>query len=106
MSKSGDERDIGIFRVHDETADRMRVAKPNKFPGLTSVDGLVRTVSAYDVATDASFSGPDIDYVGVRFGDGERPDGRRSVLLLIENGFPIKAPIRGLPNAACNPSKI
>ena len=89
MPQSSDERDVRIFRVHDQAADGMRVAQPNKLPGLTGVDGLVHSVSADDVAADASFPGADINNVGIGFRNRQRTDGRRSVLLFVKERLPI-----------------
>src|SRR5712664_4946155 len=106
MSQSGDERDVRVFRVHDQTADRARVAKPGKLPGLAGVDGFVYSVSADDVAADARFPGANINNVGIGFGNRERADGRRSVLLFVKERLPVEAAIGGLPDAACNAAKI
>src|ERR1700738_4737510 len=106
MSQGSDERDVWIFRVHDQPPNGMRVAKPNKLPGFSRVDGFVHTVSADDVAANAGFPSADIDRVGIGFGNGERTDRRRGGLLLVKDGFPIEAAIRGLPDAARNAAKI
>src|SRR6267378_6757786 len=106
MSQSGDERDVRIFRVDDQAADGTRVAQPGKLPGLAGVDGFVYSVSADDVAANASLSRADINNVWIGFGNRERADGRRSVLLLVEERLPVEAAIGGLPDAACNAAKI
>src|SRR5260370_32597055 len=106
MSQSGDERDVRIFGVHDQAADGTGVAKPDKLPGLAGVDGFVYSVSADDVAANASLSRADINDVGIGFGNRERADGRRSVPLLVKEGLPIEAAIRGLPYAACDAAEI
>src|SRR5258706_16007168 len=106
MSQSGNKRDVRILRVHDQAADRVRVAKSSELPGLAGVNGLIHAVSADDVAADASFPCTHINDVRIRFGNGERADRRRGVLLLVKNRLPIEAAVRGLPNATRNAAEI
>src|SRR5258706_2996256 len=106
MSQSGNKRDVRILRVRDQAADRVRVAKSNELPGLAGVNGLIYAVSADDVAADASLARTHINDVRIGFGNGERPDGRRGVLLLVKNRLPIEAAVRGLPNATRNAAEI
>src|ERR1700676_372355 len=67
-----DERDVWIFRVHDQSANSTRVWKPDKLPGFSGINGFVHAVSADDVAADASFARPHIDDVRIGFGNGKR----------------------------------
>ncbi len=106
MSQRSDERDVRIFRVHDQPTDGMRVAKSGKLPRLAGVDRFVHPVSAHDVAADASFSGANIDDVGIGFGNGQRTDGRGSILLLVKERLPIEPAIGSFPYAARNASEI
>src|SRR6266481_9028092 len=106
MPQGGDERDVGIFRVYDQTADGTRVAKADKLPGFARVDGFVHPIPADDVAADARFPGADINDVGIGFGNRDRTDGRRSVFLFVKESLPVEAAIGGLPDAGCHAAKI
>src|SRR5712671_6992755 len=106
MAQSRNEGNVRILRVHYQAADGMGIWKPDKFPGLTGVDGLIHTVSADDVPADASLSGTDIDDVGVGFGNGQRTNRRRCVLLLVKKSLPNEPAIGGLPSTPGHTAKI
>jgi hypothetical protein len=82
------------------------VGEANERPGLPGVDGFVDAVTADNVASDAGFPCSDIDDVGVGLGDGDSANGRRGVLLLVKDRFPVDAAISGLPDAAGNCAEV
>src|SRR6267154_5471060 len=84
----------------------MGVSQANEFPGLAGVDRFIHSVSADDVSPNASFAGTYIDDVGVGFGNGQRANRGRGVLLLVEERLPIEPAIGGLPNAAGHTAEI
>src|ERR1051326_2733229 len=90
MSQSGDKRDVRILGIYDQASDRMCVRQSDELPSLTRVNRLIDSISANDIAADASFARADIDDVGIGFGHGERTDGGRSVLLLVKERLPIE----------------
>src|SRR5258708_4587951 len=84
----------------------MGVRQANEFPGLAGVDRFIHSVSADDVAADASFASTYIDRVWIGLGNGQRANRRRCVLLLVKERPPIEAAIGGLPNAPGHTAKI
>src|SRR5208283_3959117 len=105
-SKPPDEGNIRIPGIHGEAPDGVRVAEANELPGLTRVDRLVDTITTDDVAANTSFSGSNVNDVGVRFGNRDGPDRWRCILLRIENWFPVEAAIGCLPHASGDSAKI
>src|SRR5258707_13154103 len=56
MAQRGHKRDVGIFRIHNDAADGLRVAKPAVRPHLAGVDLLVNAIAAADVAAIAGLA--------------------------------------------------
>src|SRR6266700_2455203 len=104
MAESGDEHDVGICGMDDELADVTRVFQAEVVPGLAAVVGTINTIAEGNVAANAGFAGTDINYVGIGVRDGDAADGGSG--LLIEEGIPGNAAIRGSPNAAGDGAKI
>src|SRR5579862_6810644 len=100
MSESGDESDVRILRIDGEAADRVGVGKAGELPGLAGVDGFVNSVATDDVATDASFTGADVNHVGIRFRNCDGADRGRCIFLFVEDRLPVEASVRGFPNSS------
>src|SRR5437016_1782960 len=104
MAESGYKSDIGIRRMDDDLADVARVFQPNVVPGLAAVVRTIDAIAERDVAANAGFAGTDINYIGIGIRDGDAAD--RGGGLLVEEGIPGNAAVRGFPNAASNGTKI
>src|SRR6266852_1745738 len=98
MPLGGDENAVGIFRVHDDRGNLLRVAKPEMRPRFSGISGVVKSVAGGQVRALQSFAAAHINNVRVGRRDRESADGTAG--LLIENGIPRAAKIVGLPHAA------
>ena len=65
MAEGGDVHQVGIFRVHPDLADVVRVGQAHVLPRLASVGRLVDPVAIRDIETDCRLSHPGIDDVRI-----------------------------------------
>ena len=104
MAESGDQGDVGIRGMDDDLADVASVFQSHVVPGLAAVVRTIDAIAEGDVAANAGFAGPDVDYIGIGVGDRDAADGRGG--LLVEEWIPGNTAVRGFPDAAGYGSKI
>ena len=104
VAESGNVHEVGIFRMHEDARDVLRVFEADVRPGLSGVSGLVHAVAVGDVAADAGFAGANVDDVGVRRSDGDRADGHDGGL--VRERRPRRAAVHGLPDAASDGAEV
>ena len=105
MSHRGDIRDIRVFRVDTHAADLPRIAQADMLPVFACVGRFVNAVAMRDVAANRRFAHPDVDHVGVRKRNVDRPD-RAGLDEFVRDRLPIHTGIRRLPNAAARRAKV
>ena len=104
MPQRGNEKDIGVARVHNYTPDVARIFEANVNPGFSRVCRPVHAIAMGDVAADAGLARPHVDHVGVRGRDGNAADGRHR--LLIEQRSPIASTVGGLPDPSGDSAEV
>jgi hypothetical protein len=99
MSKSGDEHDIRIARVDDDTPDMMRVAQPHVRPCLAAIERAVDAVAPRRALPVVRLARPHPDDVGIRRRDRQIAD-RQHAAGPVEDGLPRHAVVDALEYAA------
>src|SRR5260370_32094110 len=92
------------MRTTNQRGDMTRVTQAHIGPGLARLRGLVDPIAIRDIAADARFAAACVDYVGIRIGNGHRPD--RGHALLFEQWIPRVAAARPFPNAASHRPEV
>ena len=98
VSQRGDEQAVGILRIHFDVGDHLRIAQAEVRPGFAGVGGFVHAVADREVRPDDARAAADVDDVRVGRRDRDSADGAGG--LVIEQGRPGGAVIRGAPDAA------
>src|SRR5207245_2225825 len=99
MAFGGDEEAVWILRIDENRRDLLGVAKVlHVRPGFTRVGGFIDSVAGGEIRALQSFAAADINNVRIGRGDGESADGAGG--LIVENGIPGVAEVRGFPDAA------
>jgi len=99
MAFGGDEEAVWILRIDENRRDLLSVAKVlHVRPGFTRVGGFIDSVAGGEIRALQSFAAADVNNVRIGRGDGESADGAGG--LIVENGIPGVAEVRGFPDAA------
>ena len=88
----------GVPRVDDDLRDLLAVAQAEMGPGAAGVGRLVDAIADGEVGPLQALARSDIDDVGIRRRDGDRPDGAGR--LVVKDGAPDPAVVGRLPHAA------
>ena len=97
LAEDGRPGDVRVRRVDDHRADLAGLLADVP-PGLPGVGGLVDAVPLRDVAPDVRLARADVD--DVRVGRRHRDRADRARRLVVEDGLPPDAAVRGLPHPA------
>src|SRR5205823_1915069 len=98
------ENAVGIFRVHENRGDLLRVSESKVRPGFSSVSGFVHAIAGGKVGALQSFAAANIN--NVRVGRSNRQSADGAGWLVVKNGIPGVAKIGGLPDAAIHGGHI
>src|SRR5690606_32209117 len=93
-----DPDDVGVRRMYEDTADRVRARESHVLPRLTTVRGLVDAGARVRAAEDVRLARAHPQDVRIRRREREIADGRRRRLL--EDRLPRHTLVHGLPHAA------
>ena len=89
---------IGIFRVHNDRRDLLRVPQSQMLPAPPRVDRLVNPIPNGKIWPPQALSTANINRVRIRRRDRQRSD--RTSRLIVEDRIPSPAKVVRLPNSA------
>src|SRR5262249_34951137 len=90
--------EVGVVGVDADPRDLPRILEADVLPAAAAVRRLVDPVPVRDVAADRLLSGPHVNDVRVRLGDGDGPDRARLEVLVGEH-LPVGSAVGRLPDA-------
>jgi hypothetical protein len=104
MAQRGDERDVGIARIHDDCADLLGIGQTDMRPSAAAVSRSVHSVAVGDVGAHVGFTRADVNDLRIAWRYRDRAD--RTDILGVENRFPGSPGVVTLPNAAIDRAEV
>ena len=105
MAHRGNEDAVRILGIDTNGCDLVRVAESDGLPRFAGIGGAVHPGAIGEIFAELGLTGADVDHVRVRWGDGNRADGRNVGLAVGEVGPGLSA-VGGAPDAAVHCAEV